>query len=258
MKKIIITISIFTIAFNTQAQTLKDAWHQAKDEVKKDEKAVVDKAKESTGLGNSTPALTQEEVVKGLREALTVGTNNSTAFASKLDGYYKNPRLFIPWPPEAQAMRDKLMKMGFQKKIEEFETSLNRAAEEAAKNAAPIFVNAITNMSIGDGFAILKGEDTAATNYLRKTTYSPLIDKFMPVVKDAIAKVKVTSYWNPLVTAYNKLPGVKKQNPDLNDYVCKRGANGLFVLIADEETKIRKDPMARVTDILKKVFGNNK
>jgi hypothetical protein len=260
MKKIILIISVLGSGYAANAQTMKDVWNHTKDEVKKEEKDLEQKGKDEvksavTGTNSTGNALSNEDVVKGLREALTVGTNNSTAFASKLDGYYKNPRLFIPWPPEAEAMKEKLMKLGFQKKIEEFETSLNRAAEEAAKNAAQIFINAITNMSISDGFAILKGNDTAATNFLRKTTYGALTEKFKPVVRDAIEKVKVTSYWNPLVSAYNKIPGVKKQNPDLEDYVTKRGANGLFVLVADEETKIRKDPMARVTDILKKVFG---
>jgi hypothetical protein len=111
-------------------------------------------------------------------------------------------------------------------------------------------------MSVADGFAILRSNDTAATNYLRKTTYSPLELKFLPVVKEAINKVKVTSYWNPLVTTYNKLPGVKKQNPDLDKYVTNKAINGLMILIADEEIKIRKDPMARVNDLLKKVFGS--
>jgi hypothetical protein len=199
--------------------------------------------------------LSNEEVIRGLKEALTVGTNNSAALASKVNGYYGNPRLFIPWPEEAQAMKDRLITMGFQAKITEFEESLNRAAEEAAKKAAPIFVNAITSMNVQDGFAILKGTDTAATNYLRKSTYSPLRDQFMPVVKEAIEKVNVTAYWNPLVTAYNRIPGVKKQNPDLDDYVTNKAINGLMILIADEEIKIRKDPAARVSDILRKVFG---
>ena len=112
-------------------------------------------------------------------------------------------------------------------------------------------------MSLQDGFAILKGADTAATNYLRKTTYNPLHDKFIPVVKEAVNTVKVTSYWNPLVTTYNKIPGVKKQNPDLDEYVTNKAINGLMVMIADEEIKIRKDPVARVSDLLKKVFGGN-
>jgi hypothetical protein len=205
--------------------------------------------------GGAGTELTNEEVIRGLKEALAVGTNNSSSLAGKLDGFYKNPRLFIPWPEEAATMRDRLVMLGYQKKVEEFEMSLNRAAEEAANHAAPVFVDAIKQMSLQDGFAILRGADTAATNYLRKTTFAPLKEKFLPVVKEAIEKVKVTSYWNPLVTAYNKLPGVKKQNPDLDDYVTVRAINGLMLLIADEEIKIRKDPAARVTDLLKKVFG---
>lgn len=207
---------------------------------------------------STTPALTNDEVISGLREALSVGTNNTTALTSKLDGFYKNPLIFISWPQEAQTMKDKLIQLGFQKQITDFETSLNRAAEEASKEAAPVFLDAIKQMSISDGFAILRGNDTAATHYLREKTYASLREKFSPVVTNAINKVKVTSYWSPLVNTYNLIPGVKKQNPDLNNYVTDKAINGLMTLIAQEETKIRKDPMARVTDILKKVFGNNK
>lgn len=205
--------------------------------------------------GGASAKLSNDEVIKGLKEALSVGTNNSSSLAGKTDGFYKNPRLFIPWPEEAKDMKTKLAKLGFEKKITEFETSLNRAAEQAALKAAPVFTDAITNMSVQDGFAILNGADTAATNYLRKTTYASLKEKFMPVVKEAIQKVNVTGYWNPLVTTYNKLPGVKKQNPDLDEYVTNKAIAGLMLLIADEEIKIRKDPAARVTDLLKKVFA---
>ena len=208
------------------------------------------------GGGTAAAGLTNDEVINGLKEALNVGTNNSAGVASKVDGYLKNPDIFIPWPAEAQAMKDKLIKLGFKKKVADFETSLNRAAEEAAKKAAPVFINAITGMSISDGFAILKGSDSSATHYLRENTYTPLKGEFMPVVKEAIKKTKVTSYWNPLVTAYNKVPGVKKQNPDLNEYVCNKAINGLMILIMAEEAKIRQDPAAQVTDLLKKVFGS--
>jgi hypothetical protein len=207
-------------------------------------------AKTSTGK-----ALTNDEVVNGLKEALTVGTNNSSSKAGKKDGFYKDPRLFIPWPEEAVKMKEKLLMLGFESQINEFEESLNRAAEEAANHAPPVFIDAIKHMSVADGFAILKGTDTAATADLRKTTYSPLKKEFLPVVKEAIQKVDVTKYWSPLVTAYNRIPGVKKQNPDLDDYVTGKAINGLMLLIADEEMKIRKDPAARVTDLLKKVFG---
>lgn len=258
MRKILIITALSLSTYAINAQVLKDVWNQTKNTATNAATTAVQQATQAvnTAVGGTTaPALTNEEVIKGLREALSIGTNSSSATASKLDGYLKNPRLFIPWPEEAKDMREKLIKLGMQKKVEEFETSLNRAAEEAAKKAGPVFLDAITKMSVSDGFAILKGADTAATNFLRKTSYSPLYAQFLPIVKEAIAKVKVTSYWNPLVTKYNKLPGVKKQNPDLNDYVTKKAANGLFVLIADEEAKIRKDPMARVTDLLKKVFG---
>lgn len=222
--------------------------------------AVIDKAGVLLGGGGApvVPSLSNDEVIQGLKEALTVGTNNSASMASNVDGYLKNPKLYIPWPAEAKDMRAKLIKLGMQKKVTEFETSLNRAAEEAAKKASPVFVDAVTGMSIGDGFAILNGADSAATHYLREKTFTPLKAQFMPVVKEAINKVKVTSYWTPLATAYNKLPGVKKQNPDLNDYVATKAINGLMILILEEEAKIRKDPMARVSDILKKVFGFNK
>lgn len=245
------------LAFTTtigNAQTLNDMWNT----VKTNSTTIINTATNTINGTSTTPTLTNDEVIKGLKEALSVGTNNSSSNASKVDGYLKNARLFIPWPAEAQQMKTKLIQLGYQNKVTEFETSLNRAAEEAAKSAAPVFVNAITGMSIGDGFAILKGSDTAATHYLREKTFAPLKEKFSPIVNDAITKVKVTSYWAPLVTIYNKIPGVKKQNPNLNDYVCTKAVNGLMVLIADEETKIRKDPMARVTDLLKKVFGAKK
>lgn len=262
MKKILIIANLLVATVAMNAQILKDAWNQTKNTASQTATTIVKDATTTvnnaiTG-GTTAPSLTNDEIIKGLREALTVGTNSSTAIASKADGYLKNARLFIPWPAEAKDMRDKLVKLGMTKQVNDFETSLNRAAEEAAKKAAPVFINAITNMSISDGLAILNGNDTAATNYLRKSSYTPLYNEFLPVVKEAITKVNVTKYWNPLVTKYNKLPGVKKQNPDLNDYVTKKAANGLFVLVADEEAKIRKDPMARVTDLLKKVFGSKK
>jgi hypothetical protein len=207
--------------------------------------------------GNKAPVpLTNEEVVKGLKEALQVGTNNSTSSASKLDGFYRNPKIAIPFPPEAQKVKDRVVAMGMKSQVDKFEENLNRAAEEASKQAAPIFINAITSMTVSDGFSILKGADNAATQYLRDKTTADLMAKFRPIVQQAIDKVELTKSWNPIVSAYNRIPFVEKQNPDLTDYVTRKGLEGLFTLVQDEELKIRKDPVAQVTDLLKKVFGS--
>ena len=219
-------------------------------------KKIVNDAKKTKGSLKTSKPLTNEEVVQGLKEALTVGTNNSTALASKVDGFYKNAVLFIPFPPEAVKVKETVNALGMKSQTDKFVMTLNRAAEEAAKNAAPIFINAIKNMSIADGFELLKGNDSAATHYLKNKTTVDLKQKFLPVVQDAINKVELTKYWNPIITEYNKVPFVQKQNPDLTAYVTDRAILGLFKLIADEELKIRKDPAARVTDILKRVFGN--
>lgn len=221
-------------------------------------KDVLKKGKEKvTGAtsGSTSSGLTNDEVVAGLKEALTNGAQKAGSSASSLDGFYKNPRIYIPWPAEAQNMKEKLLKLGMEKKVNEFEESLNRAAEEASKEAYPIFADAVKSMSVSDGFKILKGGDTAATHYLRESTSSPLYTKFKPIVKTAIEKVNVTAYWTPLANTYNKIPGVKKQNPDLEDYVTKKAINGLMVLIAEQEAKIRNNPAEQVTDLLKKVFG---
>ena len=267
--KTIILTTFITGSLTGKAQNWGDVLNTAKDAVITNSTTIIDAAKtnsavvidKATAIVTGTPkapALTNDEVINGLKEALNVGTNNSSGLASKVDGYLKNPAIFIPWPEQAKEMRAKLIKMGMQKKVTEFETSLNRAAEEAAKKSVPVFKDAITGMSIGDGFAILNGGDTAATHYLREKTYTPLKEKFMPTIKEAVTKAKVASYWKPLATAYNKLPGVKKQNPNLDEYVCNKAINGLMTLIKDEEAKIRKDPMAQVTDLLKKVFGAKK
>ncbi|MBN8702653.1 MAG: DUF4197 domain-containing protein [Bacteroidetes bacterium] len=209
----------------------------------------------NTITGSNGASLTNDEVVKGLKEALTVGTNNSTAKASKLDGFYKNTAIKIPFPPEVKQVDQTLRNLGMNKQVDQFVMTLNRAAEEAAKDAAPIFIAAVTQMSIMDGISILKGGDNAATQYLQQATMAQLKAQFKPKVAAALKKVHVTKYWNPLAKKYNKLPMVQKINPDLESYVTDRAIQGLFKLVAEEELKIRKDPAARVTDILKKVFG---
>ena len=204
----------------------------------------------------SGPApLTNIEVIKGLKEALSVGTNNSTSLTSKLDGYYKNPEIFIPFPPEAVKVKEKMTDLGMGAQVDKFVMTMNRSAETASKKAAPIFINAITSMSIADGFAILKGGDNAATNYLKEKTSGQLRIEFNPIVKSAIDEVEVTKYWNPVINTYNKIPFITKQNPNLEDYITTKAMDGLFIMLAKEEKSIRKDPLARVTAILKRVFG---
>jgi hypothetical protein len=211
------------------------------------------------GGGDTKPALTNSEVIAGLKEALQVGIKNGAAKASALDGFNKNPLIYIPWPEEAVKVKDWGMKNGFEGKVTEIETSFNRAAEEASKKAVPIFVDAITNMSVSDGFEILKGADTAATMFLIKTTSAPLKSAFKPVVHDAVEAVKLTTYWEPVASGYNKVAkftGKEEVNTDLDEYVTDKGMAGLFTLVKAEERKIRKDPVAQVTDLLKKVFGS--
>ncbi len=199
--------------------------------------------------------LTNKEITDGLKEALSVGSNNAGSSASKTDGYFKNTLIKIPFPQEAKKVENKLRSLGMNKAVDDFILTMNRAAEEAAKEAAPIFVDAVKTMTITDGVNILKGNDSAATHYLREKTSNSLHAKFKPIIKSATQKVNVTKYWNPLITTYNNIPMVDKMNPDLEEYITQRALNGLFILVAQEETKIRKDPAARVTDLLKKVFG---
>jgi len=209
-------------------------------------------------LGETKPSLTNEEVIAGLREALSQGTNKGTALASKTDGFYKNVALFIPFPPEAQAVKSKALALGLSSQVDKFEQTLNRAAEEACKTAAPIFLGAIKEMTIQDGFSILRGADSAATNYLKEKTTAKLPAEFRPVIQQAVDKVQLTSYWQPLITAYNTatiLTGSQTINPDLTGYVNEKATAGLFLLIEKEEKYIRQDPAGRVTELLKKVFG---
>jgi len=206
----------------------------------------------NSALGNG---LSNKEITDGLRQALEIGSKNAGTKASKTDGYYKNNLIKIPFPSDARDMRKTLMNLGMKKQVEAFERQLNRAAEDAAKKAAPIFVAAISKMTINDGLTILRGKNDEATQFLKRNSREQLVQAFRPVIGASLKKVEITKYWNPLFTRYNKLPMVKKVNPKLDDYVTQKAIEGLFKLVAEEETKIRKDPAARITELLKKVFG---
>ena len=207
----------------------------------------------------SQPALTNTEVISGLKEALNVGIKNSVDLTSVTDGFLGNAEIRLPFPEDAIKVKQKALDWGLDGQVEKFETTLNRAAEEACKEALPIFKNAILNMSISDGFTILNGGQGAATKYLKDNTSAALKEAFRPKVEAAISTVKLTEYWDPIITKYNSamnFTGGEKLNPDLNEYVTEKAIAGLFHMVEKEENKIRLDPMARVSDILQKVFGS--
>ncbi|AYB31686.1 DUF4197 domain-containing protein [Chryseolinea soli] len=205
--------------------------------------------------GSQQQALTTAEVADGLKEALIKGISNGSDLVSQLDGYFKNPEIKIPFPPEVKKVEDKLRQVGLGNEVDKFVLTLNRGAEDAAKEAKPIFITAIKSMTIQDAWGILRGQPDAATQYLKRTTSAQLKEKFKPVIQNSLNKVNATKYYGDIVTQYNKIPFTDDVNPNLDDYATDRAIEGLFTMIAKEEKNIRQDPVARTTDLLKKVFG---
>lgn len=201
-------------------------------------------------------SVTTEEVAQGLKEALTNGVSKGSDLVSQIDGYFKNPEIKIPFPPEVKQVESRLRQIGLGNEVDNFVLTLNRGAEDAAKEAKPIFIEAVKQMTIQDAWAILKGESDAATQYLKRTTSTLLLEKFKPVIQNSLNKVNATKYYKDLVTSYNKIPLVQKVNPDLDQYATEKAIEGLFVMIAKEEKNIRANPLARTTELLKKVFGS--
>jgi len=204
---------------------------------------------------SSNGQLTTSEIASGLKEALTVGAQNSSNQLSAVDGFFKNAAIKILLPPEAQKVEKTLRDIGMGSLVDKAILSVNRAAEDASKSAAPIFINAIKSMTIQDAVGILKGGDFAATNYLKTKTTASLIDAFKPVIEQSLSKVGATKYWSDVFTAYNRF-AANKINPDLSGFVTGKAVDGIFYQVGLEEQKIRKDPVARVSDLLKKVFGS--
>ncbi|MFM8596225.1 MAG: DUF4197 domain-containing protein [Flavobacteriales bacterium] len=205
------------------------------------------------------PQLTNEEVVAGLKEALQLGIEKAVNKSCVLDGFLGNPQIRLPFPPDAIQVKEKALQLGMNTQVDKFETTLNRAAEEAVKEALPIFKDAILQLSVQDGFKILNGGQGAATAYLKQQTQNALYNAFLPKVKAATANVGLTAYWNPIITKYNaavKLTGGQQLNPDLDAYITQRAIEGLFILVSKEEDQIRANPAARVSDLLAKVFGS--
>jgi Protein of unknown function (DUF4197) len=245
MKKLI-TFSFLIIIFSY--------WSNAQDASKSG--GIFGSVKKALGNNNAGSGLSTDEIVSGLKEALTLGAQKSAGQLSTVDGFFKDAAVKILLPEQAQKVEKTLRSLGMGKMVDDAILSINRAAEDAAKSAAPIFVNAIKNMSIQDAVGILRGTDTAATSYLKKTTTPPLTAAFKPVIDTSLKKTDATKYWKDLFETYNKLPTTfNKVDPDLISYVTQRAMTGIFYYVAVEEKKIRKDPAAQVTDVLKKVFG---
>lgn len=199
---------------------------------------------------------TQTEITMGLKQALELGTTYSSERLSSKDGYFGNLAIKILFPEEAQKAEKTLRSLGLNQLADNVILTINRAAEDAANEAKPIFINAIKQMSIADATNILIGRDKdAATQYFERVTSNELRAKFKPVIESSLSKVGATKYWGDAVTRYNRIPLVTKINPDLQAYVTQKAMEGLFVEIAKEELKIRDNISARSTGLLQKVFS---
>ena len=196
------------------------------------------------------------EIGKALKQALQQGTAKSADQLSAVNGFFGNAAVKILFPPEAKKVENALRDLGMNELCDNVILSLNRAAEDAAKDAKPIFISAIKKMSLQDVTGILLGQKDAATQYLKRTTTAELAAKFKPVIQASLNKVGATKYYGTAAGEYNKLPFVKHMNPDISDYATQKAIDGLFVEIAQEELNIRKNlPAARSTPLLQKVFA---
>ena len=205
------------------------------------------------GLGPKTE-LGDTKIASGLKEALKIGAENAVKLTGKTDGYYRNDAIKILMPKNVRSLEKGLRALGAGEKIDEFELSMNRAAESAAPEAKKIFADAILKMTIDDAHKILSGGDTAATDYFKSNTSDELTVAFRPVVENSMEKFTVTQRWNALTGQFQSIPFAKSTSLNINEYVVGKALDGLFYMLGQEEKKIRTDPAARVTSLLKEVF----
>lgn len=205
-------------------------------------------------IGTNTGGLSSSEIANGLKEALRVGTDSSTKKLSALNGFFGDAAIKILMPPEAEKVEKTLRNVGLGSVVDKAVLSMNRAAEDATQYVGQIFWNAIKQMTIQDAIGILRGGDFAATEYLKKHTTTELTNAFKPIIDKSLVTTDATKYWNDVFNVYNRFSS-NKVNTDLNEYVTEKALQGLFYNIGLEEKKIRENPAARVTDILKKVFA---
>lgn len=209
----------------------------------------------TTGIFKDTGGLTQSEIASGLKEALIIGSQNSSNRLSVVDGFFNSQLHKIWMPAEAQKVEKALRAVGLGATVDKAILAMNRAAEDAAKTAGSIFVDAIRQMTIQDAVRILRGGDTAATAYFRDKTTATLFNTFKPVINNALAKTQATQYWEEVFSLYNKI-STRPVTTDLSAYVTQRAIDALFHELKNEEIRIRTEPAARVTEILRKVFGS--
>ncbi|MGL2966209.1 DUF4197 domain-containing protein [Flavobacterium sp. XGLA_31] len=220
------------------------------DQIKNEVKKVI-----PLDLPTSAGVLSNADIASGLKEALNKGIEKQVTKLTAVDGFYKNQMVKILLPEELQKVDKALRRAGLSSLADKGILMLNRAAEDAVKESTPIFVDAVKNMSFTDAKNILMGDERSATTYLESTTTTPLYGKFNPVIKNSFAKVGADKVWAEIIKKYNKLPLVKKVNPDLTDYTTNKALEGVFKMIAVEEKNIRTDLNSRTSDLLKKVFA---
>jgi RNA binding exosome subunit len=208
------------------------------------------------GIGTSSQGGTDDSTIaSGLKEALSIGTENAVNNVSRVDGYFGNQMIKILMPEKIQKVADVLRQVGYQKEVDDFVLSMNRAAEKAAPKAMSFFVDAIKEMTFEDARGILNGGDTSATEFFKRKTHDKIYDAFKPIISSSMDEVGVTHSYKEMMGKYETIPFMGKESVDLDHYVTNKAMDGLFYMVGQEEKKIRTDPAARVTDLLKSVFG---
>jgi Protein of unknown function (DUF4197) len=251
MKKVILLLTITIAAQQMFAQGILDKIKKATNT--DSSKNILTTIKTATGKPSGA-GLSNDDIVSGLRDALRVATDTTAKTLSAAGGYFKNQAIKIIMPAEAVKAEKTLRSMGAGALVDKAILSMNSAAENAATEVAPIFLTAIKQMTLTDGLSILRGGDNAATNFLKKSTTAALIEKMKPVIQASLQKVSADKAWTAVFSKYNMF-SQQKVETDLTSYVTQKALDGMFYNISLQEQKIRKDPAAQVTDILKKVFG---
>lgn len=225
------------------------------DFLKQAEEKVKEKAPELMGSAGGSESLSTDEIIKGLKEALKIGTQRAVDTVSKANGYLSNPEIRIPLPENIEKTGTLLRKFGLGSTVDQFEESMNLAAEQAAPKAKAVFLNLLDDMTLEDAKKIYQGSDDAATRYFEDKTRGDLTSEFKPLVVDSMNNVGVTKYYQDLVKKADNYPLISDLDLNLDKYVTDKALDGLFTMLAAEEKAIRENPAARTTDLLKKLFS---